>query len=71
MANKARGVAFLMLSIVLIGFLVYQVNHYMAEQNEIKASYQVANEKLLSAEEHFSNAKASADKATEAFNSIK
>jgi hypothetical protein len=71
MANKTRGVVFLMLSIVLIGFVIYQVNHYMQEQEQIKTSYQIASEKLMSADEHFNNAKVDADRATEVFNSIK
>jgi F0F1-type ATP synthase membrane subunit b/b' len=70
MANKKRGAAFLIIFFVIVAFLAYQVNSYMQEQNEIKASYDVANEKLLSAQQHFQDAKTSADKATQAFNSL-
>jgi hypothetical protein len=70
-ANKARGVAFLIISAVIISFLIYQVQSYMTEQQEIKDSFKLANEKLLSAQEHFENAKSSADTATEAFNALK
>ena len=71
MANKARGLVFLAISIVLIGFIAYQVNNYMVQQAEIKRTAELVNQKLASAEQHFSTAQSDFDKANEAFNSVK
>jgi len=69
MANKTRGIVFLMISIVLIGFIAYQVNNYMTQQEQIKRNAEYVNQKLLSAEQHFNAAKNSFDTAANSFNS--
>jgi len=57
MANKKAGVAFLIMFVIIVSFLAYQVNNYFQAQEQKK----IVDERLAAAEQHFSDAKATAD----------
>jgi len=57
MANKKAGVAFLIMFVIIVSFLVYQVNNYFQAQEQKK----IVDERLAAAEQHFRDAKTTAD----------
>ena len=69
--SKGRIVfTLIVLASAVIG-ITWQVNHYLTALNEYNDTKALVDEKLTSAEQHFSDAKNSFDTATDAFNSVK
>jgi len=57
MANKKAGVAFLIMFVIIVSFLGWQISNYMHVQEQKK----IVDERLAAAEQHFRDAKTTAD----------